>query len=270
MATPGLQPDGTKNREWRDFNPEYPSLLGFIDVFYSALLGFGLVMIGLIFDHYFDKHGFDWVAFILLLFAINYLVGDYVDSRLFSHEYKYQSLKRFWVDLFIGAGFFGAFVTGYHGSPYFLVVMGSAFLLGGVWCAMLHFEVPEVRPLRLPWAITFTHIFAGIILIGYWWCLRFYQHQYWSQKLTVADALWIVGFYVIWSAVCVGGEWVLNIPSKEADLFPHFPFGRLVRNSPVRAARRRIVVWGYRRGAQVLHRLSTSVQSLEKRWRRKT
>jgi hypothetical protein len=108
-----------------------------------------------------------------------------------------------------------------------------------------------------------------LIFIGYFLYLRLRQHHHWGEKLTVTEALWTVGCYVSWSVFYVAAEWVLNIPSKEADLFPHFPFGRLVRNTPVRAARTRMVIWVYRKVAVGLHKLSASTQHLERMWRRR-
>lgn len=265
MATPGLQPEA--KRQWSDFNPKYESLLSFIDVFYSAMLGFGLVLIGLIFDHHFDRGGFDWAAFTLLVFANLYLVGDYIDARLFTQEYRYESLKRFLVDLLIGAMFFGMFITGYHASPYFLVVMGVALALGGLWCGLLQHEAPRVKPLKFPWVIGFAHVVAGLILIGYGF-LRI--HHYWSQKLTVGEAWEAVGCYAAWSLSFIAAEWLLNIPSKEADLFPTFPIGRMIRNKRIMiSTQNKIVVWGYRRIAVSLRGIRRGSQALENTFRRK-
>lgn len=267
MATPGRQPD--TSRTWGDFAPKYESLLAFIDVFYSAMLGFGLVLIGLVFDHHFNQGGFDWAAFTLLAFANLYLVGDYVDARLFTQQYRYESLKRFWIDLLIGATFFGMFITGYHASPYFLATMALAMILGGIWSGLLQRESLYVKPLKFPRVIAFAHVTAGLILISYGVFL-IYKHHNWVQKLTAREAWQAVGCYGAWSLSFIAAEWLLNIPSKEADLFPNFPIGRMIRNKRIMiSTRTRIVLWGYRRIAVGLRGIRLRSESLENAFRRK-
>jgi hypothetical protein len=178
-------------------------------------------------------------------------------------------LKRFWIDLLIGTTFFGMFITGYHASPYFLVVMALAMILGGVWSGLLQHEVPHVKPLKFPRVIAFAHVVAGLILISYGF-LRVYRHHSWVQKLTVSEAWQAVGCYAAWSLSFIAAEWLLNIPSKEADLFPNFPIGRMIRNKRVMiSTRSKIVVWGYRRIAVVLRKIRLGSQSLESAFRRK-
>src|SRR6185437_13518078 len=210
-------------RQWSDLKPDYQSLLSFIDVFYSAMLGVGLILVGLILDHHFDSGGLDWAPLILLAFAILYLVGDYVDARLFTAEYHYEGLSRFFIDLLIGFVFFACFVTGYHASPYFLLAMGAAFFLGGLWCICLQWGVSKVKPLRFPISVAAGHFTAAAIFVRLW------TYHKWQHKLYVPDALKAIGFYSAWAVCYVGAEVLLNIPSHEADLLPNFPLGRIAR-----------------------------------------
>lgn len=225
-----------KERTWKDFKPDYESLLDFIDVFYSATLGVGLVLIGLIFDHHFDYGGLDWAPLILLSFSILYLVGDYVDSRLFTAQYPYEGLARFFIDLGIGLIFFGSFISAYHSSPYFLLAMATAFLLGGVWCVCLQCGVADAKPLYYPVPVSSAHFFASGVFVWLWW-----EHHS-QRRLFVPDALKAISWYAIWATFYVAAEIILNIPPKEADLLPNFPIGRIARRLKfVAIVRKRLV-----------------------------
>lgn len=252
-----------KEREWADFQAKYESLLSFIDVFYSAMLGVGLILLGLILDHYFDAGGLDWAPLILLAFAILYLVGDYIDSRLFTEEYPYKGLTRFIIDLLIGFVFFCAFVTGYHASPYFLLTMAVAFFLGGVWCVCLQWGVARVKPLRFWFPVAAGHVTAAVIFAHLW-----SQHR-WQHKLYVPDALKAVEFYFAWAICYVGAEVMLNMPSKEADLLPNFPVGRIARNLKfIKAARQRLFDSGILIIGACLHKINSWTEDAAIRWDR--
>lgn len=247
MATPVLQPE-TPGPTWSDFTPRYSSLLAFIDVLYSAILSVGLVLIGLLFDHHFDHGGFDWAPFILLVFSNLYLVGDYVDARLFTARYEYKSLRRFWVDLIIGVVFFASFVTGYHSSPLFLPAMAGAFFLGGIWCFYLQRDAEDKRPLKFVSVVILGHLVPAIILFLLW-----RQHRY-EHRLTIRDTMVAVGWYLIWSSAYVLAEIILNIPPKEADLLPQFPLGRIVRNARfIRTIRNKLVDSSINTVGRILH-----------------
>jgi hypothetical protein len=225
-----------KARIWEDYVPDYASLLSFVDIFYSATLGVGLVLVGLIFDHHFDQGGLDWAPLILLAFSILYLIGDYVDSRLFTARYSYKGLSRFFIDLSIGLVFFASFITAYHSSPVFFLAMAAAFLLGALWCICLQFGVADAKPLRFPTTVTGGHLFAGVFFIWLW-----KQHRF-QHKLFVPDTLKAVLWYGGWAICYVAAEVVLNIPPKEADLLPNFPVGRIVRRLQfIHTARQRLM-----------------------------
>lgn len=249
-----------EKRMWAEFTPQYKSLLDFIDIFYSATLGVGLVLIGLIFDHHFDFGGLDWAPLLLLSFSILYLVGDYVDSRLFTAEYPYEGLSRFFIDLGIGLVFFASFISAYHSSPHFLLAMALSFLLGGVWCVCLQCGVARAKPLYYPVPVSSAHFVASGVFAWFWW-----EHHL-QRKLFVPDALNAIMWYAIWAAFYVVAEIILGIPTKEADLLPNFPIGRIARRLKfVVLVRERLVARFLPIIAAFLNWLSTKMNDLTAR-----
>jgi hypothetical protein len=252
-----LNPGGS--REWIDFVPRYEVLLTFIDVLYSAVLGYGLFLAGEVLREYFQSHHFDWAKFGLLGFSIFYLIGDYVDSRIFTAQYPYTCLRRFFIDVTIAIVFFVSFVAANVSSPLFLIVIASAFLLGSYWCWALDFEVKGVQPLKYAPVLIASHALTASLYLRFWWNRR---HEY---QMAARDAGWVWILYLSWALAYFLIEVFILMPSKEADLFPNFPLGRLLRDRRTTMKVRNAVVRAVR---PAVRKFFTMVRYIENFWDR--
>jgi hypothetical protein len=201
---------------------EYQRLLPFIDVMYSAVLSYGLYLFSEKLKPLFEGKPIDWSPLALLCFIMLYLVGDYIDARIYTDKFPYLHLSRFLIDLLISFAFFLAFVAGWASSPYALLCLAFVSLMGGIWVFFTYIEHFRKRPIRFLRLLIASHVaFAGV-LVGHFYVTRsgpMTGHYVWT--------LWrdwgiIGGFYVFL-------EIVNNIPALEADLFPAFPIGRISR-----------------------------------------
>ncbi len=84
-------------------------------------------------------------------------------------------------------------------------------------------------PLTLKWPrISISaHLVAAIIFAGLW------VHFRRIPELTLRHALAAPIYYFGWALPCVLLEVIIGIPPREADLFPNFPLGRLLRSCGV-------------------------------------
>src|ERR1051326_6361752 len=204
-------------RPWRRLRPNYRTLTPFVDVLYSALLGYGFYEIAEAL-----KRG-QFLPVALLSFSILYLIGDYTDARLFSEEYPYKSAARFFYDLGIGVVLFNAFIAATQKSIIYILLMALAFALGGKWCLILDKEYQGKRPLKWPKVVAQSHLYAAVLFLGAWYRIR-NQHA-----MTWLDFFVIAASYLSWAFLVSLAEVMLGIAPSEADLFPNFPIGRILR-----------------------------------------
>ena len=207
----------TYTARWKKLKPRYQALISFIDVAYGAILGYGFYELA----YAYKKQNF--LVVFLLSFAILYLIGDYVDSRLFTEQYQYQTGTRFFYDLGIGVAFLAVFISATEQSIVFVLLMALVFLLGGKWCLILGREFAVVRPLKCPKVVAQGHLFAAVLFAGRWYRIRHHQH------ITNKDAGVLFLFYLVWAFTFVLVETFIGVPAAEADLFPNFPIGRFMR-----------------------------------------
>lgn len=204
-----------------DFN--LAELITFVDIVYGAVLGYGFFLVADALKPLFLKSPVDWSAVLLLTFTTNFLVGDYIEARLYTRVFPYKGRRRVTLDLLIAMTLFVVYVACPTESPMILMPLGVVFLLGGFWGITLEREYKGEVVCEYPKLICGTHFGAAILLVGGWAYLRH------SSKLTVINAvvLWIG--YLGWSLFIFTLKEAIGMPPVESDLISYFPVDSIAR-----------------------------------------
>lgn len=193
----------------------FPCLLGIIDVVYGAILSYGLFeFTNTIKNAWTRKNPVDWTRLALLTFVINFLVSDYVESRLVNDQMPYQSRKRFTLDVLIAFSFLLIFATTSDKSTAFFLVMGLTLFLGATWGRIVGRENPTL--FAYPDLIYFSHL--GLALLSFGGFAWITWKGVFSITGIVALHTWIA--YIAWVTGIQMLRGHFKIPEWDFDLAP--------------------------------------------------
>jgi hypothetical protein len=210
------------NRTIRDSDVEFREIVPFVDVIYGAVLSYGFFLLADSLRPLLEGSKLKWPPFLLLLFTTNYLVGDYVEARLYTHLCPYTGRFRLSVDLLVPVVLFATYMAASLASAGFLLGMASVFLLGGFWGVLLERDYRGKILCHYPRLICGSHFGAGIAFLLAWYELR-------GNTLPSGVALWIWGIYFAWCLLVVMLKESFGVPKLEADLLPVFPIDLVAR-----------------------------------------
>lgn len=219
MSSAPTQNPASSPRRITSADIHFSELMPVIDVVYGAVLSYGFYLIADNLRPLITGQKVPWPAVLLLAFTTNYLVGDYVEARLYTKACPYKGRARFSVDLIIPIGFFVSYIVAAAQSVGFLVAMAVIFALGGVWGILLDREYTGEVLCQYPRTICGTHFAAAILFASA--AVEF--HWEGRRELTVPLVLAIWVGYFLWCAAVVAAKEFLDIPRLEADLLPIFP-----------------------------------------------
>src|SRR4051794_35380857 len=92
---------------------DFDVLRTFVDVVYGAILGYMLLNVAEDIQPYFQdfqSHAVNWRKIWLETFVLNYMIGDFVESRLMTGCFPYRGHARFLIDMAIGFCFLLSFL----------------------------------------------------------------------------------------------------------------------------------------------------------------
>jgi hypothetical protein len=225
-------PDSPVNpSDWFDFQP----LLVFVDVVYGGIISYIFVQIAGVCRVMFHpggttihqgpliSEGDPIVQVGLAALALNYLLHDYVGSRLVTHRHPYQGRQRFLIDLLIAGTFLLVFTGAEECSAYLFVPFTLVFLFGAWWAIVVEKEAGKKALYPYPQFTVGTHLAAAIACFAYvlWrWRIDLIQ-------IGRTDLLWIWGGYAAWVALVIFYKVRLNLPVTDVDMLPIGLVGRL-------------------------------------------
>lgn len=234
-AKPSKPPDPTDPPTGSSDRFSFQPLLVFVDVVYGATLSYIFVQIASICRVLFHPgvvtphagpaitDGDPIVQVGLAALAINYLLHDYVGSRLITHRYPYQGRQRFVIDLLIAGVFLTVFTGAEECSVYLFIPFGVVFLLGAWWAIVIEREAGKEALYPYPQFTVGSHVAAAIACFAYvlWrWRLDLIQ-------IGRADLLWIWSGYAVWAAAVIFYKTRLRLPVTDVDMLPIGLCGRL-------------------------------------------
>lgn len=216
-------------RPLRESDIDFGHLISFVDVVYGAVLGYILLRISehsrSVFAHT-QGEGVSWTVIVLELFVLNFMVGDFVEARLFNGAFPYTRHTRFVLDLTVAFCFLLTFLGAEAASVWMLVPLSLVFFGGAAWAYYLKAETKNRISWSYPWLTVGFHIGAGCL------CLAFLLFRTWVHQYELHG--WGVGFlwicYVLWTCVVTGVKEFWKVPHCEAQMFPVGLSDVLVRN----------------------------------------
>jgi len=222
-----------------DLEPKaFRGLMGFVDVIYGAVLGFGVIEMAEALKFLERNSKGNATPLVLLTATSLFLIFDYAQARMCIELYPYRGLARFTLDICIPIAFVFAFAAAFQARPIYLISITVILLLGASWLWACKLEYPAL--FQHFKALILAHVVpAGVLFVA--WLAQFIFKS-WADWIN-----WIIGglyfLYCVVASALTGGESLMPLERRLLPIIPlHAPirrFNRLVVSS-IRGFKRRV------------------------------